>query len=251
LPIHGRRPLFKPILRAVERRRRPLSEHSFLVLAGMDLAYGRCPHAGSEGVRDALLRLARRPGGDLPAQEHHTDYTTGTLGSWVDGLTLLSGRQLARQYPRATVFAAIRDPLDRLAACYGAWTADTPHSPPRPAVAAGLTFADFVAHVCATPDLKSPNAFRSQTAILSHKGRLLPTHLVRHERSEADWNALREHVRDRGLGDIGALPAGPDMTAETRADLIGELTRDLLEAVRRRYRADYDIFYPDAARSAA
>ncbi len=232
------------LINAYLRRRRPLHDHSFLVLPAHGLAFGRCPNAASEGIRTALLGLA---GSDADTGSG-TPYATGTLASWTDGLTLLSGRQLGRLHPDALVFAVVRDPLTRLASCYDKIERGVGAPvPDKAARASEGGFSAFVERVCATPDWTSPNAYRSQTSILTWKKRLLPSLLIRYETAEADWEVLRRAVRDRSGGDIGPLPAIAD-TGEARIGaLAGGLDPVLKLAVRRRYAADYRNFYKDTA----
>ena len=261
--------MLKAILHAYIRRRRPLRDHSFLVLPHLGLAYGRCPNSASEDIRQALLRLTAAGGGkpfdteafdadeteDVTGAETETEtepeagddacaYATGTLASWADGLNLLSGRQLMRRHPGALVFSVVRDPLTRLAACFHRMRTEA--APPPGADRAFRPdddFAGFVARVCALPDWKSPNAYRSQTAILTHKARLLPTRLLRHETGEADWQGLRADLAQACGIDIGPLPGIAEPHGEAIAALVGEIEPVLRLAVRRRYAADYRNFY--------
>ncbi|QGZ33396.1 sulfotransferase family 2 domain-containing protein [Stappia indica] len=258
--------MLKAILHAYLRRRRPLRDHNFLVLPHLGLAYGRCPNAASEDIRQALLRLTAGSGGepfdtddfceDEAADEMGADagedacasYATGTLASWADGLNLLSGRQLVRRHPRALVFSVVRDPLTRLAACFHRMRTEA--APPPGADRAfrpGNDFPGFVARVCAMPDWKSPNAYRSQTAILTHKARLLPSRVLRHETGEADWQALRAELSHACGVDIGPLPGIRDPHGETIAALVAEIEPALRLSVRRRYAADYRNFYEGTA----
>lgn len=229
--------VLQPLLRAYQRRRRPLNDHHFLVLEGAGLAYCRAPHSADHAIRSALLRLAGADPSQGPA------YATGTLRDWTDGLTLLSARQLRRRFPDAIVFTVLRDPLSRLAACYLACNrAKLPAG--AGALAAQDGFEAFAAAVCRTPDWKSPNSFRSQSEILTYKRRLLPSHFIRYEARQADWNAFRERIRADGGPDIGDLSAGDDPDAEAVASLVAKLPGSLVEALRRRYRKDYANFYP-------
>jgi hypothetical protein len=232
--------LLTALINAYLRRRRPLHDHSFLVLTGHGLAFGRCPNAASEGIRTALLRLAGAPAG----MAGRPRYATGTLSSWTDGLTLLSGRQLTRLHPQALVFTVVRDPLTRAASCFDKLERGvTPPSEHDPVLVNGLDFARFVSRICATPDWRSANAYRSQTSILAHKNRLLPTRVLRYETADADWEALRWDVAARSDADIGPLPAIADAGEQRIAELAGGLDPALRLALRRRYAADYRAFY--------
>lgn len=232
--------LLTALINAYLRRRRPLHDHSFLVLAGHELAFGRCPNAASEGIRSALLRLAGAPA----SASGQTGYATGTLSSWTDGLTLLSGRQLTRLHPKALVFTVVRDPLTRAASCFDKLERGLiPPSAHDPVLVEGLDFARFVSRICATPDWRSANAYRSQTSILAHKNRLLPSRVLRYETANADWEALRRDVAARSNADIGPLPAIADDGEPRIAALARSLDPALKLALRRRYAADYRAFY--------
>ncbi|MBC2859623.1 sulfotransferase family 2 domain-containing protein [Stappia sp. 28M-7] len=261
--------MLKAIFHAYLRRRRPLRDHNFLVLPHLGLAYGRCPNSASEDIRHALLHLTSNTEQDPFEDDGFDDgfddefeddgcedgchdaqagdasaYATGTLASWADGLNLLSGRQLVRRHPGALVFSVVRDPLTRLAACFHRMRTET--APPPGADRAfrpGDDFAGFVARVCAMPDWKSPNAYRSQTAILTHKARLLPSRVLRHETGEADWQDLRSELSQACGVDIGPLPGIRDPHAGAIAALVAEIEPALRLSVRRRYAADYRNFY--------
>jgi len=234
--------VLQPLLRAYQRRRRPLNDHHFLVLEGAGLAYCRTPHSADHSIRSALLRLADAGAPQGPA------YATGTLRDWTDGLTLLSARQLTRRFPDAIVFTVLRDPLSRLAASYLACVRGK-----IPAGAGALAgedgFEAFAAAVCRTPDWKSPNSIRSQSAILTYKGRLLPSHFIRYENRKTDWNVVRRRILASEGPDIGALSLGIDPDAEAVTKLASSLPAPLVQAVRRRYRKDYARFYPTTPKS--
>lgn len=246
--------MLRTLYQTVDRRRRPLRDHHYLVLPALGLAYGRCPNAASDGIRQAMATLARTFGeatsnaqSEHPAtQAQHAGYATGTLSSWVEGMTLLSARELTRRHPDALIFSAVRDPLARLAACYlrqyGAG-----RTPPVSSSFLGfhpkMSFAQFALQVCAINDRKSANAYRSQTAILRHNRTLLPRHFIRFESPEPDWQALREKARQICGIDIGALPTCQDASEAEVRKLLTEIGPDVRGAVRKRYRQDYQALY--------
>lgn len=242
------------LYRSVDSRWRPLRDHHYLVLPALGLAYGRCPNAASDGIRQAMTTLARAYGDGISDAEAkqpdfqapQTGYATGTLSSWVEGMTLLSARDLTRRHPDALIFSAIRDPLARLAACYlrqyGAGRTP-PVSSSFLGFRPGMSFTQFALHVCAINDRKSTNAYRSQTAILSHNRALLPRRFIRFESPEPDWQALRAEARQiRGI-DIGPLPAREDPNEAEVRRLLLEITPAVRDAVRKRYRRDYQLLY--------
>ncbi|WP_029057186.1 sulfotransferase family 2 domain-containing protein [Stappia stellulata] len=223
-----------------------MHDHHYLALSGTGLAYGRCPHSATDSIRQALRELSARHGpGPGVAPPLTTRYATGTLSNWTDGMALLSARQLERRHPDALVFAAIRDPVMRLAACYardyGAGRA-VPPSARFLGFREGMSFDAFTACVCGIPDRKSPNAFRSQADILFHKGKLLPRLLIRFEHREADWSALRALAQTaRGI-DIGPLPPHEDSAEQRIARIAATLDPSLRKKAEQRYRDDYSLF---------
>lgn len=233
------------MLNAVERRRRPMHDHHFLVFSEIGLAYGRCPNAASESLRRTLstLNAGRARTGDA-APPSRTLYATGTLANWTDGMTLLSARQLERLHPNALIFAAIRDPVARLAACYMRdfdGGSDAPASLRFLGFRKGMSFDAFAAWVCGIPDRKSPNAFRGQADILRHKGRLMPTHLIRFESRAADWRALRDKVEAKSGIDIGPLTETEDALEPEIAAVAASLDLSLRKNVKQRFRRDYEL----------
>jgi hypothetical protein len=222
-----------------------MHDHHYLVLPEIGLAYGRCPHTASASIRQALRDLSA---GHMPAHDfalpEKTRYETGALASWTDGMTLLSARQLEGLHPEVLTFAAVRDPVMRLAACFACdfgVGCDMPPSARFLGFSEDMSFDAFTARVCAIPDRKSPNAFRSQADILFHKGRLLPHHLIRFEHRNADWECLRARVQELRGVDIGAL-AMPDEGAEQEiARIVATLDPRLRTKEERSYRNDYSL----------
>ncbi len=237
--------MLRAILNAVERRRRPMHDHHYLVLSGIGLAYGRCPNAASESLRLSLLALNARHAGDGGAATPALGrYATGTLANWTDGMTLLSARQLERLHPGALVFAAIRDPVTRLAACYARdfdMGCNAPASSRFLGFRKGMSFDAFAAWVCGISDRKSPNAFRGQADILLHKGRLLPDHLIRFESRQADWAALRDKVKAKNGIDIGPLLEADNTSEPEIAAVAASLAPSLRKTVKQRFRRDYEL----------
>lgn len=77
-------------------------------------------------------------------------------------MALLSARQLKRLHPRALTFAAIRDPLMRLAACYVrdyGMGGDVPASARFLGFQKGMDFDAFTARVCSIPTERARTSF--------------------------------------------------------------------------------------------
>ena len=250
--------VFRAIRKAYERRRRPMYEHHYLVIADIGLAYGRCPNAANTGIRRSLLSLTQRFPQDtsgtahIPAPGCTGSYVTGTLANWADGLELLSARQLTRLYSDIFVFAAVRDPVSRLAACY-LRDLDGGRSIPASGVYYGfrpnMSFAAFAARVCDIPDEKSSNGYRSQASILTRKGRLVPDFIVRHEHAEHDWPILRTTIERHCRVDIGPLNTRDEEEETQIKDLVTQLDPAIVYALKQRYRKDLELFYSNDSAS--
>ncbi|PVB63663.1 sulfotransferase family 2 domain-containing protein [Labrenzia sp. 011] len=234
-----------------DKRRRPLRNHVYLAFPEHDIAFARIAEPAFHALAPVLHRLA---GNDFnfPSTARSAEANEISDRSLFHGnVELLTARELKRRHPDMKIVAWVQDPLHRLAYCYEKIILtdlplpsyyqesyfDKSMSPP-----------DFVAHVASISDLEADNLFRSQTAALTYKGALT-----------ADLILLLEHFEqslDTFLS-ASSLDYQPTPSLTYRAlDHVSAATlrsfedEDLCQKLRRRYKADYELFYAQAAVSA-
>jgi hypothetical protein len=167
-------------------------------------------------------------------------------------MTLHSARQLEQLPPGALVFAAIRDPVTRLAAGNArdfGMGRSAPASSRSLGFRKGVSSNAVAARICSIPDRKSPNAFRGRADILLHKGRLLPDHSIRFESRQADRDTRRGKVKANSGIDIAPLPEADNTPEPEIAVVAAPLAPSLRKTVMQRYRRDCEpLLRQDAPR---
>lgn len=218
---------------------------AFIVLPGLKLAYGRVPKAANSSIKTVLARhvpvdpdIDERPGRDR-------FWMRGESGTaYMADAGHVAGRG------DLFVFAFVRDPFDRLASCYVNKILKAKTFPPlftALGLAPGMSFDAFTGRVAEIPDAIADDHFRSQAAMLTTGGTVVPAFVGRFETMVEDWRRLGEAVAARSGLDLGALPhinarrGGTDDLPDLYAD------KAVVARVRRRYAADFSTFYPDRA----
>ncbi len=252
--------MLKTVYNAYDRTRRPLREHHYIAFPALGIAYGRIPFAEPVSIHKTLAKLGaeiQRNADPLLSQSQNKTPppgcgVSGETQGWGDGAELLTARQLQRRYPDIFVFAVVRNPIDRLMACYFA------NIKTRPSVSASyqrrgfhpqMTFEEFVFRASSISDLRAENHFRSQTSILTHKKALVPTLILRFEQISSEWEKLRAAIQRASKHDIG-----PYSEAVKPEDAVSQalsaptssaraVDRRVITMIQRRYRDDLQHFY--------
>lgn len=148
---------------------------------------------------------------------------------------------LLARYPDDFVFAAVRNPWERLVSCYVDKVIkreEVPTSFPK-GVVKGMPFADFAQIVAETPDVKSDVHFRSLAWFLFPQGRMNVNFVVRYERLAQDWTVVQAVLSAKGMSVPRKLPVRQRRAREHYARYY---TDSLVDLVAERYKRDVRLF---------
>jgi hypothetical protein len=233
-----------------DRRLRPLRDHVFLAFPKHNIAYARIAEPAFQLLCPILHRLAGIDRNvSKPDQGQHREETERLL--FHGHVELLTARELKRRHPDMKVAAWVQDPLHRLAYCYEKIILN---DAPLPAYYEERQFSktmspqEFVSHVAHISDLEADNLFRSQSASLTYKGMLtadLVLPLEDFERSLSTFilqSALRLRQRPSVVYRVSNFVSKQTLHSFAEDTLVQKL--------KRRYKADYQLFYAPAVLSA-
>ncbi len=234
-----------------DRRLRPLRNHVYLVFPEHNFAYARVAEPAFHVLSPVLNWLA---GNEITQRvKRQTGSAPECTGQSLfhGNVELLTARELKRRFPEMKVVAWVQDPAHRLSYCYEKVILATG---PLPSYYIERGFDrfmspdDFVTHVSSISDLDADNLFRSQSAVLTHKGMLI-----------ADVVLQLEHF-EQSLATFLSESALPPLPVASTAYRISEYVSDktlrsfadegLRQKLKRRYQSDYDFFYSRQALSA-
>lgn len=224
----------------------PAFERHYLLLPKLGIGYCRVPKAANSSVR---FLLAKRFGltSDDPAQRPNKD--TFWLEQPQDkALSLTTEGYLALPVrKRPWCFTLVRNPVSRL---YSAWNNKIIENKGELSgrfrdmgAEQGMSFDAFVDCVAASPDETCDIHVRSQMAILSYKGKVLPDFVGRVETVRPDWEHIRYEIRVRTGRRIPAL-LQKNVRANVQPDVAKEIAAPVLAKIVERYQDDFKRFYP-------
>jgi len=219
-------------------------ERHYLLLPEYGFTFARVPKAANSAIKLSLYHLLFNSRGRVP--NVNRDAFWQNLPD--ERARLLSAAELMRDAPDTFIFAFTRNPYSRVASCYYDKLV-TREGEPAPdgwaGFAAGIGFADFVEQVAELDDEAIDLHLRSQVSILTHEGRLMPHFIGKVERVVVDWLDLTRKIKARGGPRLRQLPIVN--RTHNRRPPTPELFADpaLERLVRKRYRADFETFYPD------
>jgi hypothetical protein len=218
---------------------------NIIVLNEYPIAYVRNPKVANSSIKLALARLAAGSDPDKKMRGTTKDlYWRKNKRAAMVGL-----HQFRKDYKGYFCFSFVRNPFDRLVACYNNKVVENTRVSTAMGTAGirlGMPFADFVDIVCATPDPDSDVHLRSQAFIMvDSKDRVFPDFIGYLERIKADWERLNAILTERGAPSLGALPT-QNVRRGGKSDLATYYTSQAMrEKVFERYRDDFRHFYPD------
>jgi hypothetical protein len=219
--------------------RRFFGREHFIVLRDHPIAYGRVPKAANSTVKHMLTRLLsvrdRNVSPDSYWKNHH-------LGE----ASMVRTRDAARLPENVLVFTFVRNPLERLCSFQDNKIADPNAGLPEVARKMGLDKAmDFrrvVEIICDTPVHKMDVHVLPQSEILLYRGALVPRFVGRHETFAEDWQELSRRSLALGGPDLGEPRPRRKERIRGMADYFDAA---LLAKVKRKYEADFRLFYPE------
>jgi hypothetical protein len=234
-----------------DKRIRPLRNHVYLAFPKHGMAYARV----TEPAFQLLCPLLHRLAGTEPLLTR-----TGASASQAAGterllfhgdVELLTARELKRRHPDMKVVAWVQDPVHRVAYCYDRIILNSEVLPAYYAerhFSASMTPSEFVTQISGISDLEADNLFRSQSASLSYKGLLTADVVLPLESFE---QSLSTFFSASALGG-GPLPVVSYRPSNfvSRKTLQAFSDDALANKLKRRYRADYELFYAQEAMTA-
>lgn len=146
----------------------------------------------------------------------------------------------------AWLFTFVRNPITRIYSCWNNKIIENKvlsRAFRNMGVELGMDFPDFVQKVCDAPDDTADIHVRSQHAILSHDGQLLPHFVGRLEQIERDWAHVRFETHARGT-DLGPLPH-VNIRLGVKTNPMETIPAPLLQQICLRYERDFRLFYPE------
>lgn len=200
-----------------------------------EFAYIQIPKTGSRSLQEAVTRyLMQREGlvpGDIRLDKNLVKSYEERYSSH------LSSGVIAGISREVFTFALVRNPLERLYSCYknkvlkggqiGARNIFEKHGIPL-----DIGFSEFLLRVDAIPDNVSDRHFRSQSWFLSHKGKLLPIHIVKLEELSQAWPEVE---RRTGI-------AAPPRFNRSEKRPLPELSAEERRIINNRYHDDFVNF---------
>lgn len=151
-----------------------------VLLADHGLAFFCIPKVANTSIKVAILKGLGRP---VPRNEHSSEALD--YGSAAD--VLAAG---------LTGIALVRDPESRLASCWLNKVGGPRFHPgfahrQRYGFTKGMPWPDFARRVAKIPDRCADQHFRSQSSMLTHRGRLAPRHVFRFEDLPQAWREIQ------------------------------------------------------------
>lgn len=235
--------MLQAMYNVIDRRRRPLRHHHYMVFSEAQMAYARVPGAPMAAVRPYLRYLCDR--NELgSATPESSDIPSPDTGLWESDPDLLTARELKMRHPDFSVFAVVQSPHGRIAWCYDNLILGSTALPAffeENGFSKDMTRTDFIDRAVQIDDLRADNLLRSQESILCHKGKLVPDLVLDLDNLAADWGKLQSLVKRQSGRDLGTGPdATPPITTNTHRAVTDRHAADLLQ---RRYRRDYALFF--------
>ncbi|WP_310620174.1 hypothetical protein [Flexibacterium corallicola] len=227
-----------------DKSRRPLRDQSFFLLRDLNIAVARIPDVAENLLPTLLERLALLTEGyGKPLHLRHPSPLISLCQ-----FEIASARDLVRSSSRCLTITFTRDPLAKITDCYAKRIAHTNTASSRLAhygIVPGQTFKKFVNRIVSIPDYRADNFFRSQSDIVSYKGKLIPSFYFRTENQRDEWERLRKLlILHHGL-EIGECPRLQNQLQTDHNFLNGPDHSTLTRKLQTRYHKDIKAFYGD------
>lgn len=227
------------------KRKPPLHNRHVMWLPKVGLAYFRVPKAANSSIRYRLVASYNLGNDDETLRPNKDRFWTKLPSDEATSLTL--DDYANRPDTRSTwSFTMVRHPVTRLYSCWNNKVIENGNlsrDMQAMGIQVGMSFAEFVARVEATPDEDCDVHIRQQVCFLRHNGRLLPDFIGRLERGRQDWLHIRHETHMRTGRDIGSLPKrNVRLSQDITIDQI--VPAELIARIETRYADDMALFYP-------
>ena len=211
-----------------------ISPPRFYTLADRNLVYMEVPKVACTSIKLTI--------GHAYGMSFETELDSHDHQGWNYGL----GKP---QKSQGCIFAFVRNPFDRLVSCYRdkvvgsdyfSETLKMSHN----RIPSDISFEEFVKIIVKIPDFLADKHFKSQYALLSHNGQLLPNFIGHFETLKEDWLLLaKKHKFDHSLAHKNA----GKMREKDNNTYHNYYTPELINLVYLRYQNDFSqLGYVDA-----
>lgn len=239
----NRAPLYRRLAWYLAARIVPLENRHVNWLRDADIAYFRIGKAANSSIRTALAHSfgLSSPIGLRPSQNAFWFQQKRVSTLTPAAFALHPGAR------KAWSFSFVRHPVTRLYSCWNNKVVENPELSPsflRMGIEPGMNFDAFVARVAAVPDRLADLHVRSQTSILTWRGKLVPDFVGRVEHVAEDWDKVRQTVAARTGVDMGEL-LRRNVRLNAGLEVIDEVSPVSLDLIRRRFADDYRNFYSE------
>ena len=219
----------------------PRAGRGIIVVKSWKVAYARVPKAANTAIKVALSQAMGF------AKASPAEVTRHAYWRSVDpkNIFVVSPREFASaRYNDYFCFGVVRHPFDRVVSCYKNKILRNTHLRKgfrQDGFTDKMTLDAFITAVSRTRDRTCNVHIRSQTAMLTHRGRLLPRIVIKLEELEPGWHKIVTEVRQHcgvELPRLGTMNATASVSQDVR---LSQEHERLLQA---RYAKDFENFYP-------
>lgn len=232
---------------ALYRRVNPGVERHVMWLPEGGIGYFRIGKAANSSIRTALATAfgLNSPTGQIPSKD----------AFWAEQDRHKVWRMRPATYALHPAtrsgwsFTFVRHPVARLYSCWLNKVVENPELLPGMAamgITHGMEFDAFVEVVARTPEARTEIHLRSQSSIVTWRGRVLPDFVGRVEESEAAWAHVRQEIQMRSGKDLGPM-LQRNVRQRTWPEIAETLAPETLARIKARYAEDFRLFYPEEA----
>lgn len=221
-------------------------ERHYIWVPGLKTVYARVPKAANSSIRALLLKHLTLTEAQLEGKYNSDGYWAGLPA---DQAQTMTAEQL-RAHPEASAawcFTFVREPFARLYSCWNNKVIENPTLSDRMqamGIETGMPFADFVDRTLASDDGACDIHLRSQAAILTLDGAVVPDFVGRVERVDRQFARVRKKVMALSGVRLGRLPRR-NVRGEAAPEVSTQFPVALRRKVLERYADDYRLFYPE------
>ena len=218
---------------------------NIIVLKEHNIAYVRIPKVANSSIKFVLAHRML----DVPEDKPIKGTTKDAYWRKAEKADLVGYQDFRKHYKDFFCFSFVRNPFDRLMACYNNKIIENPSltgAMEEMGLTLGMPFEEFVNIVAKTPDGKSDVHLRSQAGMLARRDdSIFPQFIGYLEKMGEDWARLKDVMTERGLKPFGDLPSINVRRSDKKDDVKTFYTDELREKVFKRYERDFRLFYPD------
>lgn len=209
------------------------------------LGYFRVPKAANSSIRYLLANSFNMPRikGLSPAMDEYWNLLDNAQASCMT-TQRFHKRDLGRE---GWSFSFVRHPVSRLYSCWNNKVIENTNMASGfldMGITLGMNFDSFVGRIADSPDTVCDIHVRSQAAILTDNGHMVPDFVGRVETMKADWAHVRYEINMRCGIDPGDI-LEKNVRKRIAPEIANSLSSRTLDLIHDRYRADFDLFYPD------